>query len=175
MSRSEVIDVDGYRSNVGIILSNQKGEVMWARRVGQDAWQFPQGGISAKENPQDAMYRELWEETGLKMKDVDILASTNSWLRYKLPKHLIRKNSEPRCIGQKQIWFLLQLLSSEQEFNLSASRTPEFDGWKWVNYWYPVEEVVFFKRRVYQCALSQLESCLPISAKSDINDLTPAC
>jgi len=169
-----VIDADGYRANVGIILSNQEGKVMWARRVGQDAWQFPQGGIGANEKPQDAMYRELWEETGLKKKDVDILTSTNSWLRYKLPKRLIRKNSEPRCIGQKQIWFLLRLLSSEQEFDLAASRKPEFDGWKWVNYWYPIEDGVFFKRRVYQCALSQLESCLPIPAKSDINELTPA-
>lgn len=174
MSRCEVIDVDGYRANVGIILSNQEGKVMWARRVGQDAWQFPQGGIGANEIPQDAMYRELWEETGLKKKDVAILASTNSWLRYKLPKRLIRENSEPRCIGQKQIWYLLQLLSGEQEFDLSASRKPEFDGWKWVNYWYPVEDVVFFKRRVYQCALAQLESCLPISPKSDINEPTPA-
>jgi len=169
-----VIDADGYRANVGIILSNQEGEVMWARRIGQDAWQFPQGGISVNEKPEDAMYRELWEETGLKKKDVDIIASTNSWLRYKLPKRLIRKNSEPRCIGQKQIWFLLHLLASEQEFDLSAAHKPEFDGWKWVNYWYPIEDVVFFKRRVYQCALAQLESCLPILAKSDINEHTPA-
>jgi len=173
MRRSEVIDVDGYRANVGIILSNQEGKVMWARRVGQDAWQFPQGGISANEKVVDAMYRELWEETGLKKQDVDILASTNSWLRYKLPKRLIRKNSEPRCIGQKQIWFLLRLLTSEQQFDLSTSRKPEFDGWKWVNYWYPIEDVIFFKRRVYQCALAQLEPCLPTSAKSDINELTP--
>ena len=169
-----MIDADGYRANVGIILSNQEGKVMWARRIGQDAWQFPQGGISVNEKPEDAMYRELWEETGLKKKDVDIIASTNSWLRYKLPKRLIRKNSEPRCIGQKQIWFLLHLLASEQEFDLSAAHKPEFDGWKWVNYWYPIEDVVFFKRRVYQCALAQLESCLPILAKSDINEPTPA-
>ena len=170
-----MIDADGYRANVGIILSNQEGKVLWARRIGQDAWQFPQGGISANEKPEDAMYRELWEETGLKKKDVDIIASTNSWLRYKLPKRLIRKHSEPRCIGQKQIWFLLSLLTSEQEFDLSAAHKPEFDGWKWVNYWYPIEDVVFFKRRVYQCALAQLESCLPILAKSDINEpLLPA-
>ena len=169
-----MIDTDGYRANVGIILSNQVGEVMWARRLGQDAWQFPQGGISAGENPVDAMYRELWEETGLREKDVDILASTGSWLRYKLPKRLIRKNSEPRCIGQKQIWFLLRLLSSEEELDLAVSRKPEFDDWKWVNYWHPTENVVFFKRRVYQCALAQLESCLSISANSDINKSSPA-
>ena len=168
-----MIDTDGYRANVGIILSNQEGQVMWARRLGQDAWQFPQGGIGAGEIPVDAMYRELWEETGLREKDVDILASTNSWLRYKLPKRLIRKNSEPRCIGQKQIWFLLRLLSSEGELDLAASRKPEFDDWKWVNYWHPTENVVFFKRRVYQCALTQLESCLSISVTSDINKSSP--
>jgi putative (di)nucleoside polyphosphate hydrolase len=169
-----VIDTDGYRANVGIILSNRQGQVMWARRLGQDAWQFPQGGIGTGEKPVDAMYRELWEETGLQNKDVDILASTNSWLRYKLPKRLIRKNSRPRCIGQKQIWFLLHLLASEEEFDLAASRKPEFDDWKWVNYWHPTENVVFFKRRVYQCALAQLESCLLTSAKSDINKSSPA-
>lgn len=158
---TEVIDADGYRANVGIVLSNQNCQVMWARRIGQDAWQFPQGGIAPEEDPGEAMYRELWEETGLQEKDVRLLASTNSWLRYKLPGRYIRGNSTPRCIGQKQIWFLLQLLSSEERFNLSASGSPEFDGWKWVDYWHPVKEVVFFKRRVYHCALAQLEASLP--------------
>ena len=157
-----MIDTDGYRENVGIVLCNQHGRVMWARRVGQDAWQFPQGGIGAGETPADAMVRELEEENGLRNKDVKILASTNRWLRYKLPRRYVRKNSEPRCIGQKQMWFLLQLEADEREFNLAASSKPEFDQWKWVDYWYPVENVVFFKRRVYQCALSQLESRLPI-------------
>jgi putative (di)nucleoside polyphosphate hydrolase len=132
---SEMIDTDGYRANVGIILCNSAGQVMWARRIGQDAWQFPQGGIAPDEN----------------------------WLRYKLPKRLMRR-SEPRCIGQKQLWYLLQLDSSEDSFDLSVSGNPEFDHWEWVDYWYPVENVVFFKRRVYQCALAQLESRLPSSS-----------
>lgn len=165
-----MIDADGYRANVGIILCNQAGQVMWARRIGQDAWQFPQGGISADENPVQAMYRELYEETGLRENSVRILASTNSWLRYKLPKRLIRRNSEPRCIGQKQIWFLLEFVASEDDFDLASSAKPEFDQWKWVDYWHPIENVVFFKRRVYQCALAQLESCLPMSSNSANND-----
>lgn len=158
-----MIDSDGYRANVGIILCNQQGQVMWARRVGQDAWQFPQGGISPGETAGEAMYRELWEETGLKQADVGVLASTNSWLRYKLPRRLIRKNSSPRCIGQKQIWFLLEFRADENAFDFAVSDKPEFDHWKWVDYWHPVENVVFFKRRVYQCALAQLESRLPMA------------
>jgi putative (di)nucleoside polyphosphate hydrolase len=159
----EMIDTDGYRANVGIILSNKVGQVLWARRVGQDAWQFPQGGIGASESPRDAMYRELWEETGLKSENVSELGATDSWLRYKLPKRLMRR-SEPRCIGQKQLWYLLRLESDEASFDLSVSNTPEFDHWEWVDYWYPVENVIFFKRRVYQCALAQLESRLPSTA-----------
>ncbi len=156
-----MIDSDGYRANVGIILCNQKAQVMWARRIGQNAWQFPQGGIGENENADEAMFRELWEETGLRQSDVSLLASTNSWLRYKLPRRYIRKNSSPLCIGQKQKWFLLELQADEKEFDLEASGKPEFDHWKWVDYWHPVENVVFFKRRVYQCALAQLEYGLP--------------
>ena len=114
------------------------------------------------------MYRELWEETGLKSAHVSVLGATDSWLRYKLPKRLMRR-SEPRCVGQKQLWYLLQLESDEESFNLGASGKPEFDHWEWVDYWYPVENVVFFKRRVYQCALAQLESRLP-SATAQAND-----
>ena len=156
-----MIDNDGYRANVGIVLCNQQSQVMWARRLGQDAWQFPQGGISAGESADEAMYRELWEETGLKQDAVKVLSATNSWLRYKLPKRLVRKNSSPRCIGQKQMWFLLELVADEQAFDLGVSGKPEFDHWRWVDYWHPVENVVYFKRRVYQCALAQLESGLP--------------
>ncbi len=161
-----MIDVDGYRANVGIVLCNTNGQVMWAKRSGQDAWQFPQGGISADEDPEQAMFRELWEETGLQAEHVNILAATNSWLRYKLPKRLVRRDSMPRCIGQKQLWYLLKLEAAEESFNLAASEKPEFDHWKWVDYWYPVENVVFFKRRVYQCALAQLEHGLPPASES---------
>ena len=153
-----MIDSDGYRANVGIILSNQEGQVLWAQRMGQDAWQFPQGGIKPDETPEQAMYRELWEEVGLKPEDVQLIASTNSWLRYKLPKRMVRRYAQPTCIGQKQKWFLLTLASEESSLNLDASDIPEFQGWKWVDYWYPVDQVVYFKKRVYRCALQQLKS-----------------
>lgn len=151
-----MIDSDGYRANVGIVLCNTEGSVLWARRTGQDAWQFPQGGINPQENAEQAMYRELWEEVGLQPQHVEILSSTSSWLRYKLPKRMVRRYSQPVCIGQKQKWFLLRMLGAEDHLKLDVSSKPEFDEWKWVNYWYPVDNVVYFKKRVYRCALQQL-------------------
>jgi len=133
---------------------------MWARRIGQDAWQFPQGGINPGEDSESAMYRELYEETGLSPDDVEIIGCTRSWLRYRLPKRMIRRHSEPTCIGQKQIWYLLRLHGPEQAVRLDATKKPEFDHWRWVDYWYPVKGVVFFKRRVYQLALRELAPLL---------------
>ena len=155
-----MIDSDGYRSNVGIILSNQKGQVLWAQRMGQDAWQFPQGGVNPDETPEQAMFRELWEEVGLKEQDVELIASTNSWLRYKLPRRMVRRYSQPVCIGQKQKWFLLRLTSDESRLDLQATDDPEFEGWRWVDYWHPIKHVVYFKKRVYRCALQQLNKHL---------------
>jgi len=151
-----MIDAEGYRHNVGIVLSNVFGQVLWAKRVGMDAWQFPQGGIRQNESPEDAMYRELKEELGLEPGDVKIVASTRNWLRYQLPKRYIRHNSEPVCIGQKQIWFMLLLMADDSKVNLFSSSKPEFDHWVWVNYWKPVRDVVAFKRDVYRKALEEL-------------------
>jgi len=151
-----VIDSDGFRPNVGIILSNDQGQVLWARRIGQDAWQFPQGGIKHDETAEDALYRELLEEVGLREGDVEVLACTRGWLRYRLPKRMVRYNSQPVCIGQKQKWFLLRMLSCDDRVNLGHSGNPEFDGWRWVSYWYPLDQVVAFKRDVYRKALKEL-------------------
>ncbi|NRD72974.1 RNA pyrophosphohydrolase [Shewanella sp. VB17] len=150
-----MIDSDGFRANVGIIICNRFGQVMWARRFGQHSWQYPQGGLDDGETPEEAMYRELYEEVGLRPEHVQILASTRSWLRYKLPKRLIRQDSMPVCIGQKQKWFLLQLKSNESAINLNASGHPEFDDWRWVSYWYPVRQVVSFKRDVYRKVMKE--------------------
>jgi putative (di)nucleoside polyphosphate hydrolase len=150
-----VIDDDGYRPNVGIVICNKQGQVLWARRFGQHSWQFPQGGINPGETPEQAMFRELFEEVGLSRKDVRILSFTRNWLRYKLPKRLVRWDTKPVCIGQKQKWFLLQLMSSEADINMQRSGTPEFDGWRWVSYWYPVRQVVSFKRDVYRRVMKE--------------------
>ncbi len=151
-----VIDPDGFRPNVGIILTNDLGQVLWARRINQDAWQFPQGGINPEETPEDALYRELNEEAGLERQDVEILACTRGWLRYRLPQRLVRTHSQPLCIGQKQKWFLLRLVSNEQRVRMDLTGKPEFDGWRWGSYWYPLGQVVTFKREVYRRALKEL-------------------
>ncbi|MCA6062081.1 RNA pyrophosphohydrolase [Thalassolituus marinus] len=151
-----MIDEHGYRPNVGIILCNDKGQVLWARRIGQDAWQFPQGGIKQGESPEKALYRELMEEIGLEARDVQILGCTRGWLRYRLPRRMIRHDNKPVCIGQKQKWFLLRLVSDESRINVKASDKPEFDGWDWVSYWFPLGRVVAFKRDVYRRAMTEL-------------------
>ncbi len=151
-----MIDADGFRPNVGIIIHNDAGRVLWARRIGQDAWQFPQGGIKAHESPVDALYRELREELGLSPVHVELVGQTRDWLRYRLPRRYIRRRPGTTCIGQKQRWFLLRLLGGEDDVQVDASEQPEFDYWKWVNYWHPTREVVFFKRGVYRRALKEL-------------------
>lgn len=154
-----MIDAKGYRSNVGMIICNDQGQVLWARRIGgANNWQFPQGGINEGETPEQALYRELEEEVGLSQGHVDILAVTRGWLSYKLPKQFIREHQHPLCIGQKQKWFLLKLSASDQEINVSAGAPAEFDDWRWVSYWYPVNQVVDFKRGVYRRALKELSS-----------------
>lgn len=151
-----MIDADGFRPNVGIILSNHQGEVLWARRINQGSWQFPQGGIHLNESPEEALFRELEEEVGLQPEHVKILACTRGWLRYRLPQHLIRRNNNPLCIGQKQKWFLLQMLAGDDAVRIDAGEKPEFDHWNWVSYWYPLNQIVAFKRDVYRRALKEL-------------------
>lgn len=150
-----MIDAEGYRANVGIVITNGKGQVFWARRFGQHSWQYPQGGVDKGESAEQTMYRELYEEVGLKPHQVEIMASTKHWLKYRLPKRLIRHDSNPVCIGQKQKWFLLKLLCKDEDVNLLHSGHPEFDDWRWVSYWYPVRQVVSFKREVYRRVMKE--------------------
>ncbi len=161
-----MIDSDGYRPNVGIILCNAQGRLLWARRIGQDAWQFPQGGIKVGESAEQALYRELNEEVGLESRHVEILGCTRDWLRYDLPKRFLRRGSRPVCIGQKQVWYLLRLRGTDDDVCLDLAQKPEFDGWRWVDYWHPLKEVVHFKRDVYQQALEQLEPLLRQSSEN---------
>ncbi|MEM9173205.1 MAG: RNA pyrophosphohydrolase [Pseudomonadota bacterium] len=150
------MDAQGYRANVGIIISNDKGQLLLAGRAGRKGWQFPQGGISPGESVEEAMFRELEEELGLTEDDVQVLGVTSDWIPYKLPDKYVRKHSKPLCIGQKQRWFMLRLTSSVERVRFDATDKPEFDRWRWVDYWRPVNEVIYFKRRVYARALYEL-------------------
>ncbi|EDY86135.1 (Di)nucleoside polyphosphate hydrolase [gamma proteobacterium HTCC5015] len=156
----QVIDRDGYRANVAIVMLNDNDHVFWCRRIGQDAWQFPQGGMQPEETPEEAMFRELREETGLLPHHVDIVGRTQNWLRYDLPEHLIRKRSKPLCVGQKQIWYLLRFRGIESDVRLNIAPKPEFDDWCWVDFWQPAQEVIEFKQQVYHSALRELESLI---------------
>ena len=155
---SDFIDAEGFRANVGIVLIRDDRQVFLGGRTGGRGWQFPQGGVLRNEAPEEALYRELKEEIGLERTDVEMVASTRHWLRYRPPRQYVRRNSQPRCIGQKQRWFLLRLRASEDRLNFNSTDTPEFDRWRWVDYWTPVREVIYFKRAVYVRALDELAS-----------------
>ena len=152
------IDSEGFRANVGIILTDGEGKLMIAGRAGRSGWQFPQGGVLKDERIEDALYRELEEEVGLRPQDVEVLAQTRDWLRYRLPERYLRRDQHPLCIGQKQRWFMLRLVSDTGRLRFDSTDEPEFDRWRWVDYWHPVKEVVYFKRHVYVKALSELKS-----------------
>lgn len=159
MPKYFMIDENGFRHNVGMVIANAQGQVFWGRRAGNPtAWQFPQGGINEGETEQDAMYRELGEELGLAPDDVQILDQTQEWLYYTLPVQYQRVAQKPLCIGQKQKWFLLRLISADDQIKLDYCDPPEFDQWRWVEYWYPVSEVVAFKQAVYQKVLEQFSA-----------------
>ena len=166
-----MIDRDGYRPNVGIILCNAKNEVFWGKRIREHSWQFPQGGIDKGESPEQAMYRELFEEVGLQSHHVHILGRTKNWLRYEVPSHWIKREWRSSYKGQKQIWFLLRLVGRDCDVSLRASGHPEFDAWRWSDYWVPLDSVIEFKRDVYRTALNELVSYIDRDRRSEVRPL----
>jgi putative (di)nucleoside polyphosphate hydrolase len=156
-----MLDREGFRPNVGIILLNQKNQVFWGKRIRTHSWQFPQGGIDRGETPEQAMFRELHEEVGLHPEHVRIVARTRDWLRYEVPDRFIRRDARGFYKGQKQIWFLLQMTGFDTSVNLRATDHPEFDAWRWNQFWVPLDAVVEFKRGVYEMALTELSRYLP--------------
>lgn len=171
-----IFDEQGYRFNVAIIIVNDRGQAFWGKRRGQDSWQFPQGGVNAGESAEQAMLRELHEETGLKQEHIEILAETSSWLKYRLPVRYRRRRRPGmvQCVGQKQKWYLLRLRTGDDDVDLAACSKPEFDDWRWVNYWMPAKEVVHFKRKVYQQALEELAENVPGLTEMPLKVTVPA-
>jgi len=162
-----MLDREGYRPNVGIILLNHQNEVWWGKRVREHSWQFPQGGIKHGETPEQAMFRELEEEVGLRSEHVKIIGRTRDWLRYEVPDHFIKREVRGHYKGQKQIWFLLRMVGRDCDVNLRVSDHPEFDAWRWHDYWVPLDVVIEFKRDVYMKALQELSRFLrPTHAQS---------
>jgi putative (di)nucleoside polyphosphate hydrolase len=153
---SDFIDAEGFRANVGIVLMHSDSRVFLGRRVGNRGWQFPQGGIRRDEPLEAALFRELYEEIGLGQEDVEIVGRTGDWLRYRLPARLVRRHQQPLCIGQKQRWFLLRLRREPSNFRFDQTAEPEFDQWRWADFWDPLREVVEFKRAVYRRMLHEL-------------------
>ena len=153
-----MIDLDGYRPNVASVILNYKDEVLWAKRTNEENWQFPQGGIQDGETPEEAMYREIYEEVGLKPNNIEILGSSNDWIKYDVPEKFIRQYWQGKYRGQKQKWFLLRLIGEDALINLNTHDKPEFDDWRWESFWKPIQEVVDFKKEVYEQALKELSS-----------------
>jgi putative (di)nucleoside polyphosphate hydrolase len=146
-----MLDNDGYRLNVGLVIVNGQKEIFWAKRVGKKIWQFPQGGLLPEETAEEAMFRELREETGLLYDDVKILTASRYWHRYRYPQPFHRKV----CVGQKQKWFLLEFKGDEERIDFDTTSKPEFDSWKWVHYWYPLDHIIYFKYPVYKKVLHE--------------------
>jgi putative (di)nucleoside polyphosphate hydrolase len=142
-----------YRPCVGVMLVNAQGKVWMGRRndqaLGSDAWQMPQGGVDAGEDPRPAALRELEEEAGLAADKVEVLGETDGWLRYTFPEWLElkwRKN----WAGQEQKWFLALLRGTDADIDVAGVAHPEFDAWKWVDLDEVCPMIVAFKRPVYE-------------------------
>ena len=148
-----------YRSNVGIMMVNEKGYVFVGQRLdnNQNAWQMPQGGIDAGEDPETAAYRELLEETGVKKQDVRFVASSSQWLSYDLPEDLIPILWNGKFRGQKQKWFLFKFLGEDGDINI-ATEHREFSKWKWISKENLLKEIVPFKKSVYENVLKEFKN-----------------
>ena len=147
----------GYRLNVGLIVANKQGKVLLCKRKGVNSWQFPQGGINYAENSLKAAKRELLEEVGIRSKSIKLIESLDGWLKYDVPKKKLRKKIINRNFkGQKQKWFLFKL-KEDVEITFENDPDNEFDDFKWVSYWYPLNVIISFKEKVYREALNKLK------------------
>jgi putative (di)nucleoside polyphosphate hydrolase len=142
---------------VGIVLLNRPGKVFVGRRadVPEEAWQLPQGGIDAGETPRSAALRELKEEIGTD--NVEVIAESSGWLSHDLPDEIAGRAWGGRWQGQRQKWFVMLYLGSDEEINL-ATEHPEFSAWRWVSWRELPSLAVSFKRRLYRSLVREFDS-----------------
>jgi putative (di)nucleoside polyphosphate hydrolase len=158
MSSSPEID---YRSCVGLMVLNKSSEIFTAQRLDfkSTAWQMPQGGIDVGEEPLEAAFRELEEETSITKDSVKILAVSKSWIKYDLPEDLIPMLWNGKYRGQRQKWFLLKYFGEDSQIDLNTSE-PEFSCWRWSDKTQLIKSVVVFKKEVYETVLEEFSSYL---------------
>jgi len=139
-----------YRPCAGVMLMNDEGQVFVGQRLDNklEAWQMPQGGIDPGEDPLDAAYRELWEETGVERRHVELVAAAGEELQYDLPDDLVGKLWKGRWRGQRQRWFLFRLTTGDDAIDI-ATAEPEFRAWRWIDPTELPQVIVPFKRDLY--------------------------
>ena len=150
----------GYRLNVAMIVLNKHNKVLFCKRRNTQNWQFPQGGVDENENIESAMFRELNEEVGLEKDNVEIKAVSQNFIYYDIPKNIRSRVLGGKFKGQAQKYFLLKLISGDVDLNIE--NTPEFDKYNWVPFWYPLNQVVDFKKEAYRSALIELKNQIKI-------------
>lgn len=150
----------GYRLNVAMIVLNKDNKVLFCKRRNTENWQFPQGGVDENENIESAMFRELNEEVGLEKENVAIKAVSQNLIYYDIPKNIRSRVLGGKFKGQAQKYFLLKLISGDVDLNIE--NTPEFDKHSWVPFWYPLNQVVDFKKEAYRSALIELKNQIKI-------------
>ncbi len=150
-----------YRSGIGIMLINSDKEIFVGKRIDNhsDAWQMPQGGLDAGESEDEAMVRELKEETGISEKNIKILHKSQGHFYYNLPYKLQKKFWGGKYLGQRQRWYLAEFIGDENDVNIKTE-DPEFSDWKWIEREKIVNAIVPFKRRLYEEIIKEFESFL---------------
>jgi putative (di)nucleoside polyphosphate hydrolase len=133
-----------------MLMNDTKNIFVGQRYDTPNAWQMPQGGIDPGESPRDALFRELYEETGLSKDDVDLLVESTEWFSYDFPQALSVRLWNGKFIGQTQQWFLLKLKHADMQKITLNTHTPEFTAWQWVDRAQLVDLIVDFKKDMYQ-------------------------
>jgi putative (di)nucleoside polyphosphate hydrolase len=137
-----------FRAGVGIVVLDTRGWVLALERsTVPGGWQLPQGGIEDGEEPIEALWRELREETGLTADDVEVIAELPEWLGYELPAPY---RSAKTGRGQVHKWFLLRAGADDLPVRTDTTPEAEFRAWRWVDLAELAEQTVAFRQPVYR-------------------------